>query len=156
MKIGQCMTLQWRLKNMVNPPGGTQLFFRWGCATRISEVWGLQTAICLWKGGLVNWKFPNLGACELKFWQKLRLLRLKIPNFLKRGSCELTLLLEMGPLQTAGEVWKGGLQGSTSPYPLSRSVPPPGGWPEMSIYRRNFYISLKRFQISECHPLFYL
>ena len=54
----------------------------------------------------------------------MRLLRLKFPNFLKRGSCELTLLLEMGPLRAAGEAWKGGLQGRTSPYPLSRSVPP--------------------------------
>ena len=58
-------------------------------------------------------KFPNLeacelkiskfGACELKFWWKLRLLRPKFPNFLKRGSCELTLLLELGPLRAAGE-----------------------------------------------------
>ena len=31
----------------------------------------------------------------------------------------------MGPLRTTGEAWKGGLQGHTSPYPLSRSVPPP-------------------------------
>ena len=54
----------------------------------------------------------------------MRLLRLKFPNFLKRGSCELTLLLEMGPLRATGEAWKGGLQGRTSPYPLSRSVPP--------------------------------
>ena len=75
--------------------------------------------------GLVSWKFPNLGACERRFWWKLRLLRLKFPNFLKRGSCELTLLLEMGPLRVAGEAWKGDLQGRTSPYPLSRSVPPP-------------------------------
>ena len=58
-------------------------------------------------------KFPNLGACELKiskfgacelkFGLKLRLLMLKLPNFLKRGSCALTLLLEMGPLRAAGE-----------------------------------------------------
>ena len=32
----------------------------------------------------------------------------------------------MGPLRAAGEAWKGGLQGRTSPYPFSRSVPPPG------------------------------
>ena len=89
------------------------------------QIWRLVS----WKFpnlGLVSWKFPNLGACELKFGWKLRLLRLKFPNFLKRGSCELTLLLEMGPLRAAGEAWKGGLQGRTSPYPLSRSVPPPG------------------------------
>ena len=33
----------------------------------------------------------------------------------------------MGPLQTTGEAWKGGLRGRTSPYPFSRSVPPPPG-----------------------------
>ena len=122
--------------------GALNFFQVTGCAAWISEVWGLRTTICLWKGGLVNWKFPNLGlvnwkfpnlgACKLKiskFGGKLRpLLRLKFSNFLKRGSCELTLLLEMGPLRTAGEVWKGGLQGRTSLYPLCRSVPPLGLW----------------------------
>ena len=51
-----------------NVPGGTQLFSDRVCAgaARISEVWGLRTDIWLWKRGLVNWKFPNLGACELK------------------------------------------------------------------------------------------
>ena len=91
--------------------------------TFASEKGGLWAeSFQIW--GLVSWKFPNLGACELKFRWKLRLLRLKFQNFLKRGSCELTLLLEMGPLRAAGEAWKGGLQGRTSPYPLSRSLPP--------------------------------
>ena len=90
-------------------------------ASEKGGLWAENFQIC----GLVSWKFPNLRACELKFGWKLRLLRLKFPNFLKRGSCELTLLLEMGPLRAAGEAWKGGLQGRTSPYPLSRSVPPP-------------------------------
>ena len=94
------------------------------CERKISKFGGLWAEnFQIW--GLVSWKFPNLGACELKFGWKLRLLRLKFPKFLKRGSCELTLLLEMGPLRAAGEAWKGGLQGRTSPYPLSRSVPPP-------------------------------
>ena len=30
----------------------------------------------------------------------------------------------MGPLRTTEQVWKGGLQGRISPYPLSRWVPP--------------------------------
>ena len=90
-------------------------------ASEKGGLWAENFQIC----GLVSWKFPNLGACELKFGWKLRLLRLKFPNFLKRGSCELTLLLEIGPLRVAGEAWKGGLQGHTSPYPLSMSVPPP-------------------------------
>ena len=53
--------------------------------------------------GAYELQIPKLGACELKFGQKLRLERLKAPNFLKRGSCELTRLLEMGPLRTTGE-----------------------------------------------------
>ena len=118
--------------------GGTQLFFsgrgvRPGfpkCGTCeltfASEKGGLWAEnFQIW--GLVSGKFPNLGACELKFGWKLRLYRLKFPNFLKRGSCELTLLLKMGPLRAAGEAWKGGLQGRTSPYSISRSVPPPPG-----------------------------
>ena len=132
----------------IYPGGGTQFFFHIGvcgpdfrsvglanwhlplkrgaCERKISKFGGLWAEnFQIW--GLVSWKFPNLGACELKFGWKLRLLRLKFPNFLKRGSCELTLLLEMGPLRAAGEAWKGGLQGRTSPYPLSRSVPPPPG-----------------------------
>ena len=96
---------------------------RGACERKISKFGGLRAEnFQIW--GLVCWKFPNLGACELKFGWKLRLLRLKFPDFLKRGSCELTLLLEMGPLRAAGEAWKGGLQCRTSPYPLSRSVPP--------------------------------
>ena len=99
---------------------------RGACEWKISKFGGLWAEnFQIW--GLVSWKFPNLGACELKFGWKLRLLRLKFQNFLKRGSCELTLLLEMGPLRAAGEAWKGGLQGRTSPYPLSRSVPPHPG-----------------------------
>ena len=109
-------------------------------------MWGLRTDICLWKGGLVSGKFPNLGACELKiskfgglwaenfqiwglvsyikFGWKLRLLRLKFQNFLKRGSCELTLLLEMGPLRAAGEVWQGGLRAAHPHTPFLGQCPP--------------------------------
>ena len=109
---------------------------RGACERRISKFGGLWAEnFQIW--GLVSWKFPNLGACELKFGWKLRLLRLKFPDFLKRGSCELTLLLEMGPLRAAGEAWKGGLQGRTSPYPLSRSAPPPL---ESSLQRCRFQI----------------
>ena len=108
--------------------GACELIFAFekgGCELKISKFGGMWTEnFKIW--GLVSWKCPNLGACELKFGWKLRLQRLKFPNFLKRGSCELTLLLEMGPLRTTGEAWKGGLQGCTSPYPLSRSVPPGG------------------------------
>ena len=118
------------------PPEGHSTFFQVGVCGRISKVWSLRTDICLWKEGFVSWKFPNLGACELKIskfgglwakiWVKIEAVEAKISKFSQRGSCELTLLLAMGPLRAAGEAWKGGFQGRASPYPLSRSVPPPG------------------------------
>ena len=108
-------------------PRGTQLFQVGVCGPDFRSV-GLANCYLPLKRGACELKFPNLGAWELKFGRKLRLLRLKISKFLKRGSYELTLLLEMGPLRTAGEAWKGGLQGRTCPYLLSRSVsPPPNG-----------------------------
>ena len=76
--------------------------------------------------GLVSWKFPNLGACVLKFGWKLRLLRLKFQNFLKRGSCELTLLLEMGPLRAAAEAWRGVFRAAHPHTPFLGQCPPPG------------------------------
>ena len=103
----------------------------------------------------MNWKFPNLGSCELKsskfgglrtkILAKIGVVKAKISIFsqkgvlwsdyclkwdlvnyglLKRGSCELWERREKGVLRTKGEARKGGLQGRTSPYPLSRSVPP--------------------------------
>ena len=116
--------------------GGSQLFFQVGVCRPDFRSVGLANCYLPLKLH-VNWKFqnfwacelkinkfPNLGACELKFGQKLRLWRQKFPNFLKRGSCELTLLLKMGPFWTTGEAWKGGLQGRTSPYPFLGQCPP--------------------------------
>ena len=58
-------------------------------------------------------KFPNTGACELKIskigdlrdkiWTKIEAVEAKISKFFLKGVCELTLLLEMRPLQTTGE-----------------------------------------------------
>ena len=64
--------------------GGTQLFFQVGVggpdfrSVRLAnwylplkkEAYELEISKI---GGLVSWNFPNLGACELKFRQKLRL-----------------------------------------------------------------------------------
>ena len=140
-------TSVWRQKRGViswGSRGGHSTFFQVGvCGPDFRSVGLAKWHLPLKRGGLwaenfkiwglVSWKFPNLGTCELKFGWKLRLFRLKFPNFLKRGSCELTLLLEMGPLRAAGEAWKGGLQGRTSPYPLSRSVPPSPGWGSLNL-----------------------
>ena len=109
--------------------------------------------------GLVSGKFPNLGACELKIskfgglwakiWVKIEAVEAKISKFSQKGSCELTLLLEMGPLRAAGEAWKGGLQGRTSPYPLSRSVPPPGSF----TFNPAFHQNSKVFSYNLAFPL---
>ena len=85
--------------------GGPQLFFQVGVCSRIFEVWGLRTDICLWKRGLwtenvqiwglANWKCPNLGACELKIskvgglwakiWAKIEAVEVKISKFSHKG-----------------------------------------------------------------------
>ena len=66
-----------------------------------------------------------------KIWAKIEAVEAKFSQNL--GSCELTLLLEMGPLRTSGAAWKGGLQGRTSSYPLSRSVLPGSLSPQEKI-----------------------
>ena len=101
---------------------------RGACERKISKFAGLWAEnFQIW--GLVSWKFPNLGACELKFEWKLRLLRLK---FLKRGSCELwTDSFAWNGTLASGRrgVKRGSSPGSSGlhiPYSLSRSVPRPG------------------------------
>ena len=60
----------------------------------------------------------KIEAVEAKFFFFfLRLKRLKFQNFLKRGSCELALLLEMGPLRTTGACVKRGSSGPHIPIP---------------------------------------
>ena len=77
-------------------------------------------------GGLVNWKFPNLGACELKMF-KFGGLWANIWVKIEAVEAEISKFSQKGVLWTTWEAWKGGLQGHTSPYPLSRSVPPTVG-----------------------------
>ena len=81
------------------------------CGLKVSKFWGLRTE-----------KISKFGGLRAKNWAKIKAVKAKISKFLKRGSFELTHLLEMGLLRTTGEAWKGGLQGRTSPYPLSWSV----------------------------------
>ena len=75
--------------------GGTQFFSGRGVWHGFPKVWGLRTDTCLWEGGLVNWKFPNLGACELKIfkfgglwakiWAKIEAVEAKISKFSQKG-----------------------------------------------------------------------
>ena len=85
----------------------------------------------IWR--LVNWKFQNLPACELKLskfgglwakiWTKIELVEAKISKFSQRGgSCELTLLLEMGPLRTRGLKRGCAALKTPAPYPYSSDL----------------------------------
>ena len=162
----RCLAVLFAISVFYSGGGGTQPFFQVGvCGPDFRSV------------GLANWCLPlKRGACELKIskfgglscelkiskfgglwakiWMKIEAVEAKFPNFLKRVSCELTLLLEMGPLRTTGEAWKGGLQGRTSPYPLSRSVSlqdftessPPSFKDRGLQMAMNFFISVSIYQ----------
>ena len=96
---------------------------RGACERKTSKFRGLWAEnFQIW--GLVSWKFPNLGACELQFGWKLRLYRLKFPNFLKRGSCELTLLLEMDPCERQERREKGVFRAAHPHTPFLGQCPP--------------------------------
>ena len=136
------------IKRGANPEGGgTQLFSGRSVRPGFPKCGACELAFASEKGGLcaenfqiwglVSWKFPNLGACELKIskfgglwakiWVKIEAVEAKISKFLQKGVLWTDSFAWMGPLRAAGETWKGGLQGHTSTYPLSRSVPPPPG-----------------------------
>ena len=100
--------------------GACELIFaseRGGLWTENFQIWGL-----------VNCKFPNLGAWELKFGQKLRLSRLKFPNFLKKGSCELTLCLKWDPCELQERHEKGVFRAAHPHTPFLGQCPPGRLW----------------------------
>ena len=86
--------------------------------------------------GLVNWKFPNLGACELKIskfrglrtkiWAKIEAVEAKISKFSHKGGLVNWLFhfcLKWAPCELQ-ERHEKGVFDSLGPYPFSRSVPP--------------------------------
>ena len=138
----------------LNPGGGGHsTFFGRGVRPGFPKWGACEWIIASERGGLWTENFQILGVCERKIFKfgacelknsKFGGLRVKIwakieVNFkffsqkgglwtdywLKWDPCERRET-EMGALWTAGEAWKGGIQGRTSPYPFSRSVPPPG------------------------------
>ena len=94
---------------------------------KISKFGGLWTEnFQIW--GLVSWKFPNLGAYELKFggiWVKIEHVEAKFSKFSHKGLVNW-LLLEMGPLRTTGEAWKGVFMAAHPHTPFLGQCPP--GW----------------------------
>ena len=95
---------------------------------------------CLWAEnfqiwGLVSWKFPNLRACELKIsefgglwakiWVKIEAVQAKNFQIFSKGVLWTDSFAWNGTLASGRRGVKRGSSGRTSPYPLSRSVPPP-------------------------------
>ena len=96
----------------------------------------------------MNWKFSNLGACELKIskfgglwaenfpiwglWAKILVkieaVEAKFPNFLKRGSCELTLCLKWDPCELQERREKG-VSRAAHPHTLFLGQCPPSRKP---------------------------
>ena len=98
----------------------------WGLVSWISKFGGLWAEnFQIW--GLVSWKFPNLGACELKFGWKLRLLRLKFPNFSKGGLVNWLFCLKWNPCerQERREKW---VFRAAHPHTPFLGQCPPGKW----------------------------
>ena len=60
----------------------------------------------------------------------------KIVKFPQKGVLWTDSCLKWDPCELQERAWRGGLQGRTSPYPLSRSVPPPPRW----ILAKQFYL----------------
>ena len=119
--------------------GGTQLFQVGVCGPDFQSV-GLRTGICLWKGGLVpaenfqiwglvpaeNFQIWGLVKLWAKIWMKNEAVEAKISKFSQKGVLWTDSFAWNGTLKlrAAGEVWKGGLQGRTSPYPFLGQCPP--------------------------------
>ena len=83
------------LHNNLPGGGGALNFFQVGvCGPDFQSV-GLANWYLPLKRGLVNWKFPNLGACELKIskfgglwaklWVKIEAVKAKISKFSQKG-----------------------------------------------------------------------
>ena len=85
--------------------------------------------------GLANWHLPlKRRACErkiskfgglwAKIWVKIEAVKAKISKFSHKEVLWTDSFAWNGPLASGRRGVKRGLQGRTSPYPLSRSVPP--------------------------------
>ena len=106
----------------VPPGGGHSTFFQVGvCGPDFRRV-GLANWHLPLKRGACERKFPNFGGLWAKIWVKIEAVEAKISKFSQKGVLWTDSFAWNGTL--AGEAWKGGLQGRTSLYPLSRSVPP--------------------------------
>ena len=100
---------------------------RGACERKISKFGGLWAEnFQIW--GLVSWKIPNLGACELKFGWKLRLLGLKFPNFLKRGLVNWLFCLKWDPCERQERREKGVFRAAHPHTPFLGQCPPGIPW----------------------------
>ena len=126
--------------------GGHSTFFQVGvCGPDFQSV-GLANGHCLWKGGLVSGKFPNLEACELKIskfeacelkiskfgglwakiWVKIEAVEAKISKFSQKGSCETDSFAWNGTLASGRRGAKRGSSGPHIPHTPFLGQCPPG------------------------------
>ena len=133
-------TVSDRLQSRGNqtPRGGALNFYQVGvCGPDFRSV-GLANWYLPLKRGLVNWKFPNFGAVELKIskfgglwaklWVKIEAVEAKISKFSQNGVLWTDSSAWNGTLANCRRGVKRGSSGPhipMAPYPLSRSVPPP-------------------------------
>ena len=103
---------------------------------------GLGTDIYLWKRRIVNWKCPNLGACELKM-SKFRGLRAKIWAKIEAVEAKISKFSQKEVFWTDSFAWnmilanyrrgvKWGLRGPTSPHPPFLGQCPQGPYSRVS------------------------
>ena len=130
-------------------PGGHSTFFQVGvCSPDFQSVLFANWHLPHWKGGgglwtenfqiwgLVNWKFSNLGACELqiskfgsswaKIWVKIETVEAKISRFSQKGVLWTDSCAWNGTLANYRRVVKRGSSGPHIPIPhFWVSAPPP-------------------------------
>ena len=114
--------------------GGALNFFLVGVCGPDFRSGGLWTDHCLWKGGLLNWKFPNLGACELKIsnfgglWtENFQIWGLESENFLfflKRGLLNWGYCLKWDPCELRERREKGVFRAAHPRTPFLGQCPP--------------------------------
>ena len=106
---------------------------------------GLRSGFPLKNEGTWERKLGNFASWELKFWPKTRLEMQVFFIKLQMGAHERRIDGKLGGYGAPTGLKKGGHDRCTSPYPLSRSVPPPPGACNPCIYVPRLTTLSKKF-----------
>ena len=127
-----------------SPRPGALNFFQVGvCGPDFRSV-GLANWCLPLKRGLVNWKFPNLGACELKIskfgglraktWAKIEAVQAKISKFSQKGILWTDSFAWNGTLANYRRGVKGVFRAAHSHTHFLDQCPPPSPGPSPHIF----------------------